>query len=447
MQKKLHLKKRGLIRFTSLLLTLLFIGVAFLPAREASAATDYSIVRVKLTMDTVTSTTVTIDGNYYIEEAANVAVPRGAYIVKTNGSTLSVTNSAGKVLKSDASSITFVQCQASANQNNHASVKAAGGKLYLGNLKFQTSSAGKLLCVNHIYMEDYLPGVIGAEVGEGSNINALRAQAILARTYAVMMRSPSNSVYDILDTSANQAYHGYKPANAKCRQAVKDTDKLILTCDGEVVGAYYSASNGGYTEMPQHTWGQSKVREPWEAVREDPYDLAHTSSRKEELKVYKDLTSNTLAANLTKYLKDLALAQFATTTYQNQGYNITAYDQITLKTVNSITGTTLRSGSSSENHSVLSTKYCTKHAASKFNWPSDCLDYCPNYTGFTFSVTMRVADQAGEQKDVTMNLLVNANELRPSGQYKTYTVYDGLNTRFFGLSESNTYFSLSQLRF
>ena len=78
--------------------------------------------------------------------------------------------------------------------------------LYPGDLEFKavsTSSGYKLYTIAHIYIEDYLYGVLPYEMGSSAPLEALKAQAVAARTYTVrMMYYRSSSYYDVVDTTA-----------------------------------------------------------------------------------------------------------------------------------------------------------------------------------------------------------------------------------------------------
>ena len=78
--------------------------------------------------------------------------------------------------------------------------------------------------INHVDMETYLIGVVPYEIGENYNINALKAQAVCARSYSYDRLSGSTSItsYDIGDTSSDQVYRGYNSSYTNCIQAVME---------------------------------------------------------------------------------------------------------------------------------------------------------------------------------------------------------------------------------
>ena len=107
--------------------------------------------------------------------------------------------------------------------------------------------------INHVYLEYYLYGVVPYEMNDSWPIEALKAQAVAARTYASRYMGGGGS-YDLVDTAANQVYKGYNASNTNAIRAVTETAKTVLKCDGALVQTFYTASNGGYVDIPQHLW-------------------------------------------------------------------------------------------------------------------------------------------------------------------------------------------------
>jgi stage II sporulation protein D len=106
--------------------------------------------------------------------------------------------------------------------------------------------------VNEVPLEDYLPGVLRAEAGEKFPREALRAQAIVARTYAAHQRLISaGKPYHIVASTAHQQYAGRVPAASPLWDAVRETTGQVLLWEGEVFPAFYHTESGGYTEDPR----------------------------------------------------------------------------------------------------------------------------------------------------------------------------------------------------
>jgi stage II sporulation protein D len=106
--------------------------------------------------------------------------------------------------------------------------------------------------VNELPLEDYLPGVLRAEAGDKFPTEALRAQAIVARTYAAHQRLiQAGKPFHILASTAHQQYAGRVPPTSPVWDAVRETTGQVLFWEGEVFPAFYHTESGGYTEDPR----------------------------------------------------------------------------------------------------------------------------------------------------------------------------------------------------
>jgi stage II sporulation protein D len=131
----------------------------------------------------------------------------------------------------------------------------AGSKLYRGSLEVKWRAEG-LIVVNTLDLEEYLYGVVPKEAPSQWQMAALRAQAIVARTYALYKRSRQiNRDYDLVaQYLRDQHYDGFSAERTRTTQAVNDTQGLVLTCHGELIPSYYHAESAGYTENSEHVW-------------------------------------------------------------------------------------------------------------------------------------------------------------------------------------------------
>jgi stage II sporulation protein D len=106
--------------------------------------------------------------------------------------------------------------------------------------------------VNELPLEDYLAGVLRAEAGEKFPREALRAQAIVARTYAAYQRAgATGKPFHILASTAHQQYAGRVAPTSPIWDAVRETTGQVLLWEGEVFPAFYHTESGGYTEDPR----------------------------------------------------------------------------------------------------------------------------------------------------------------------------------------------------
>ncbi|MBQ9595067.1 MAG: SpoIID/LytB domain-containing protein, partial [Synergistaceae bacterium] len=128
------------------------------------------------------------------------------------------------------------------------------GRTYRG--AFLITSRGGLL--NVVNLENYLCGVLPAEVGASWHMEALRAQAISARTYVLKQSmNRAEKGYDVVDTDSDQVYKGAGVETAKTNQAVSSTAGEILTYGNELAMTYFHSDSGGHTADIADVWGQT----------------------------------------------------------------------------------------------------------------------------------------------------------------------------------------------
>lgn len=126
------------------------------------------------------------------------------------------------------------------------------GQLFRGRL--QLSRQGQnLQAINHVSLESYLAGVVGSEMPASWPLDALRAQAVAARTYALAQRRPA-APYDVKATVASQVYRGVSAETTSTREAVASTRSQVLMHGGALINAVFHSSSGGITENSGDLW-------------------------------------------------------------------------------------------------------------------------------------------------------------------------------------------------
>jgi len=131
------------------------------------------------------------------------------------------------------------------------------GKWYRGTLVVR-NKVGKLSVVNDVELEDYIKGVVPAEMPSGWHEEALKAQAVAARSYALANLGKRASLgFDLKDTPEDQAYGGASAETPKTNAAVDETKGVVITYDMKVISAFYSASAGGQSANSKDVWGGS----------------------------------------------------------------------------------------------------------------------------------------------------------------------------------------------
>ena len=249
-------------------LLILIMAVAF----PASADTPSSI-RVYLRRLQVEDTLrVTVKGQYATQDgrlsfsdgAKLVVVLRGDQLVLHTGQTAVVMGS----------SIKLVRCQ---SETPGYLLLNDGKGMYEGDLSLDIveNAIRPILTIN---VEDYLLGVVPFEMGDSFPLEALKAQAVTARTYA-LRKSGSSGAYDVEDTTNDQAYRGRTTSSPLSEQAVTETKGLCGVYRGALASCFYSASNGGQTELGQHVWPtDAPDAYGYMDMRDDPYDLENRNS-------------------------------------------------------------------------------------------------------------------------------------------------------------------------
>ena len=133
-------------------------------------------------------------------------------------------------------------------------------RAYRGRIEVFTNLRGTLTVVNELGLEDYVRGVVANELSPGGYpaIEALKAQAIAARTYALKNRGQFMSEgFDILPTTRSQVYRGLTSENPLSTRAVDETRGIIATYAGEPINALYTSTCGGRTEDSENIFNQA----------------------------------------------------------------------------------------------------------------------------------------------------------------------------------------------
>ena len=157
-------------------------------------------------------------------------------VVAFSGAARSFSSSAPVILMSDD------EARAPVRLNNRP---------YRGRIEVFANTRGSLTIVNVIGLEDYVRGVVANELSPGGypSIEALKAQAIAARTYALRNRGQFMSQgFDILPTTRSQVYRGISSEHPLSTRAVDETRGIIVTYNGEPINALYTSTCGGRTE-------------------------------------------------------------------------------------------------------------------------------------------------------------------------------------------------------
>ena len=132
------------------------------------------------------------------------------------------------------------------------------GKAYRGRIELFVNSRGSLTVVNVVPLEEYLLGVVPAELGL-PQLEAQKAQAVAARTYAVAnINGYGSQGFDMLPTVWSQVYKGVSIETAMGTRAVRETRGLVATYHGKPIMAYFTSTCGGRTENSENVFDKAE---------------------------------------------------------------------------------------------------------------------------------------------------------------------------------------------
>jgi stage II sporulation protein D len=221
-------------------LTGLLIGLLqFVASRnECDAAIPVETIRVAILKN---ASSVTVDGEGIIatrENGAAVAL-NPPVLIKPGKNAVIVDGTAYRRLTFAGSSAVYVN-----------------GKPYRGVAEATPGEKG-VLVVNELPLEEYLVGLINCEISSAWPIEAVKAQAVIARTYALNRKQArSTSFYHLESSVIDQVYDGCEIEDSRARRGVSDTAGEVLSYQGAVIQAFYHSNCGGRTEASEHVWGK-----------------------------------------------------------------------------------------------------------------------------------------------------------------------------------------------
>jgi stage II sporulation protein D len=232
----------------------------------ASPAPDFKAdeqfwVRVLL-LDNIQQCTIQIESNFNIEEEnPGLQTARLKSEFKSNSEPFTVKIVAGKININDANYFDSKILISPENQY----IFSLNEKMYRGKVRFIGNPDGKTFdVINLVPLEAYMAGVTGAEMPNYWEPEALKSQAIAARTYCLFIKRHFgiNRAWDLNKTAANQVYLGIEAESVSVWNAVNETSGMVLTCrqsDGheDIFPAYYSSTCGGHTENSVNVFGDS----------------------------------------------------------------------------------------------------------------------------------------------------------------------------------------------
>ncbi len=162
-------------------------------------------------------------------------------------------------------------------QPQNGQVINCGGTKYRGYILLEKETNGLMTVLNIVNTEDYVASVLGKEMSYSWPQEALKAQAVCARNFAIC-RGNSHKGYnfDVCSTTHCQVYAGVAGEHENTRKATEETKGILATFEGKVVPLYFYATSGGKTEDVKNVWGS--VHGYLKAV-DDPYENPEKASK------------------------------------------------------------------------------------------------------------------------------------------------------------------------
>jgi stage II sporulation protein D len=193
--------------------------------------------------------------------------PSTTYVARESGSSILIRTSSGKRVARVANGARFT---------GSAPLRLLGpclngvtSGLYRGAIELRTD-LGDLSAINVIDMDSYLRGVVAGEMPSSWPLEALKSQAVAARTYALTTRK-TDGLFDQYPDTRSQMYRGVTGESLRSDAAVRGTKGKIVTYGGVPAVTYYFSTSGGYTESVQFSFVGS-LSKPWLVGVPDPYD-------------------------------------------------------------------------------------------------------------------------------------------------------------------------------
>lgn len=133
-----------------------------------------------------------------------------------------------------------------------------GNRRYSGSFYIYDTPSG-LVVVNDVELEQYVAAVVSSEIGTNAPEEALKAQAVCARTYIINTKNQDYKKFDAVanDSTEDQVYNAVPPSEA-CKKAAQATKNLVMTCGGKPIKAFYFSTSCGYTTN-YRIWGKEKL--------------------------------------------------------------------------------------------------------------------------------------------------------------------------------------------
>lgn len=189
------------------------------------------------------------------EEASSIAANHGyeTKVILPSTTRVQVLNTMGHpILMYDAAEEVYFMGGANAD---HIPLVSVEGTKYRGGITAKRLSNSDMTVINKLPLEEYLYGVVPGEMPASWHIEALKAQAVAARTFALSnFNKYSQYDFNLCTTTNSQVYKGYSIEHPNANRAIEETKSKVITHNGKLAEAYFHANSGGQTEDSENIW-------------------------------------------------------------------------------------------------------------------------------------------------------------------------------------------------
>jgi stage II sporulation protein D len=224
------------------------------PARRRVSPRDASLRMVRVALASrVESVELSSDGAWtlFASDGATpfaLTQPGERWVLERDGARLSAH-------RSDSRPVSLRDTLVVARSTEGEGTIQFSGRRYRGELLLRATEKG-IMVVNRLPMDAYLRGVVPREIGtsDASDLAAVEAQAVAARSYAYTRLAGPSRAYDLVATVQDQVYGGATSETRTGNEAIEQTAGLVLLYNSRVVNAPYHANCGGFTAAPEDSW-------------------------------------------------------------------------------------------------------------------------------------------------------------------------------------------------
>ncbi len=250
-------------KLLAIILAFSLSGFSQSPAAKAAEAVLYSN-EVKVSVQLAASPSITTNGDYQLKNKDTgviTSIPAHTS-VSFKKDTKGITASFGTFTQSSGSGFNLEEIAGSGTSVG----KLSNGISYRGSFSLAPNGSS-IQIVNYLDMEDYLKGVVPNEMPASWHKEALKAQAIAARSYAANMML-------LTTTATSQVYRGYSGEDGRSNIAIQETAGLLVKYNGKPIQTFFFSTSGGKTANVGDVWNSDQKNFPYLVSVDDPYETS-----------------------------------------------------------------------------------------------------------------------------------------------------------------------------